>query len=80
MTLQVAAPELLSTGRESQSAIVAPPSANATVPPSGAGVTVAVYVTVSPVVEGFGDEDSVVVVAAACVMTTRDVPAVVLAH
>ena len=38
-------------------------SVKATVPPSGVGETVAVKVTDSPVVDGFADDDSDVVVA-----------------
>jgi protein involved in polysaccharide export with SLBB domain len=36
--------------------IVVPPSVNATVPPSGTGDTVAVYVTGAPSAEGFAED------------------------
>ena len=60
-TWQLACP-LAETGTVPHPVIVVPPSVNATVPPSGVGETVAVRLTWPPVVEGFPEDASDVVV------------------
>ena len=49
--------------------IVAVPSVNATVPPSGTGLTVAVQVTFCPATDGSAEDASVVAVAVTGVIT-----------
>jgi hypothetical protein len=48
-----------------QPEIVTPPSRKSMVPPSGVGLTVAVYVTICPTADGFVPEASMVVVGRA---------------
>ncbi len=58
------------TGRAAQPVIAAPASSNETVPVAAAGLTVAVYVTASPTVEGSNEDDTVVVVLVVPVLST----------
>jgi hypothetical protein len=64
VVVQVAAPVVVFTATVPQPVIVVEFAVNATVPASGAGVTVAVIVTDWPAPEGFGDMVNVVVVEA----------------
>ena len=52
--VQTATPVPVFTGWAEQAVMVEPPSVNATVPPSGTGLTVAVNVTGCPTVDGRG--------------------------
>jgi hypothetical protein len=62
--LQEALPVDESTAVDPQPEIAAPPSVNATVPPSGIGATVAVYVICCPTADGSTKETSAVAVEA----------------
>ncbi len=59
-TAHVAVPEL--TGCALQPVIAVPASSNETVPVAAAALTVAVYVTACPMVEGSNEDETVVVV------------------
>jgi hypothetical protein len=74
--VHVATPVVPLTGWAEQAAIGASPSLNRTVPPAGAGDTVAVYVTASPARDGLTDDTNAVAVEIpdTWLITTRPLP------
>ena len=66
--VHVAVPELMTC--PAQPAIVTPACLKSTVPVAAAGLTVAVYVTASPAVEGSNEDASVIVALVVPVLST----------